>query len=146
MRIEIAGDVCNLSRNPFPRNIRRQPLIRLLPPLNTGLKSANKRTPASHQLHPTQHPLPQSGLHNLSCSQKNPKTSKLTSTTPCCHIFSSQNFNLSGLSGQKTSLSPLQPNVATQNLNPNPTKTATFCLLDSRNLPPWAISEPRSCL
>ena len=53
MRIGIGGSVMvAICRKPFPPNIRRQPLIRLLPPLNTGLKSANKRTLASHQLHP----------------------------------------------------------------------------------------------
>ena len=52
------------------------------------LKSANKRTPASHQLHRTHQPLPQSGIAQLSCFQKRLLTPHQCQSIPhCCHIF-----------------------------------------------------------
>ena len=99
------------------------------------LKSANKRTPASHQLHRTHQPLPQSGIAQLSCFQKRLLTPHQSKAFLTAAIFS-----LTGLREIQLPdpLSSLQPNVRCHHHR----TLLLQSFLDSRNLPPWAISEP----
>ena len=102
------------------------------------LKSANKRTPASHQLHRTHQPLPQSGIAQLSCFQKRLLTPHQCQSIPHCAIFSELTFTGLREIQLPDPLSSLQPNVRCHHHR----TLLLQSFLDSRNLPPWAISEP----